>query len=330
MADPARFRPKAYPPPQFPPARAPLFSRTPPAIFPPILGLFGLGLALRRAAEVPVVPAALPEVVLGAVSLLWAFAALAYLAKLARRPAVLVEDLRTLPGRAGVAALVLSVLLLAAALVPYAPGLARGLLIGGLVLHAALAALTLGLFAQAPREAREVTPVWHLLYVGFIIGGIAALPLGMEALARALLSATMPVAVAIWAISLVQLIRRIPPAPLRPLLAIHLAPASLFVTVAAGLWEFDIAAGFTILAGLMLMVLLVAGPWITRSGFSPLWGAFTFPLAAYVSSLFAMGFAVTGTIALIGALGLIPYVAVRVLQSWAKGDLAARTNAAQA
>ena len=44
--------------------------------------------------------------------------------------------------------------------------------------------------------------------------------------ASALLWATLPIAALIWGISLAQLIGRIPPAPLRPLLAIHLAPVS--------------------------------------------------------------------------------------------------------
>lgn len=330
MVDPKPFRPKAFPPPQFPPARPPLFSRTPPAIFPPIMGLFGLGLALRRAADAALLPVAVGDLVLGAVSLLWLFAVAAYLAKVVRRPAVVVEDLRVLPGRAGLAAMVLSLLLLAAALVPHAPGAARVLLIAGLAIHAGLALLNIRLLLSAPAGQREVTPVWHLTYVGFIIGGLAAVPLGMEALAKALLWGTIPVAALIWGISLAQLFRRIPPAPLRPLLAIHLAPASLFATVAALLWDFSTAVAFGVLAGLILLALLAAARWITQAGFSPLWGAFTFPLAAFASSLFTLGFDVTATIVLIGAVGLIPFVAFRVLQSWARGDLAAKTNAAQA
>jgi tellurite resistance protein len=40
------------------------------------------------------------------------------------------------------------------------------------------------------------------------------------------------VALAIWALSCGSCARAVPPAPLRPLLAIHLAPAALFATVA--------------------------------------------------------------------------------------------------
>jgi tellurite resistance protein len=64
------------------------------------------------------------DVVLGAVTLLWAFAAAGYLAKAARRPGVVAEDLRGLPGRAGLAAASLGALLAAAALAPLASGVA--------------------------------------------------------------------------------------------------------------------------------------------------------------------------------------------------------------
>lgn len=330
MSDPAQRRPKAYPPPQFPPHRPRLFARMPPAVFPALLGTLGLGLALRRAEAALGLPEGLAEVVLGAAVALWAFATFGYLVKLARRGGTLIEDLRTLPGRAGVAAASLGLLLVAAAVVPYAPTLARGVLFAGLGLHAALAGLVIWLFLKSPPEAREVTPVWHLNFVGFILGGLTAVPLGMIWLAAALLWLTMPVAVAIWAVSLVQLWRRPPPAPLRPMLAIHLAPAALFSTVATGIQAWLIALPALVLGAVLLIVLVSAGRWLAASGYSALWGAFTFPLAAFVSALFALRMDVTATLFLIAALGLIPPILYRVLKAWASGDLALRSNAAEA
>ena len=75
------------------------------------------------------------------------------------------------------------------------------------------------------------------------------------------------------------------PAALRPLLAIHLAPASL-MTVAAGMLDLPgLSLAFLALASLILALLLAAAGWILRAGFSPGWGAFTFPLAAYANAL---------------------------------------------
>ena len=330
MASPKPFRPKAFPPPEFPPRRPKLFARMPPAVFPVLMGSLGLGLALRRALPALGVEPGLAELVLGLAVGIYLFALLAYATKLARRPAVLLEDLRILPGRAGLAAASLSLLLTAAALVPYAPTVAHALLFIGLGLHGALALLILRLFFAAPVEAREITPVWHLHFVGFIIGGLVATPLGLTGLSTALLYGTIPVALAIWAASAVQLWRRIPPAPLRPLLAIHLAPASLFATVAAGLGLTGFAQICAGMAGLIALALLMSARWLTVTGFSALWGAFTFPLAALCSALFALHMDITATVLLIFALGLIPFVLIKLMQAWAKGSLAAKTNAAEA
>jgi tellurite resistance protein len=149
-------------------------------------------------------------------------------------------------------------------------------------------------------------------------------------LAVALLWLTVPIAVAIWVVSAVQLIRRIPPAPLRPMLAIHLAPASLFATVAGQIGVPWLPLLAVALGGVILLGLLAAARWITESGFSAMWGAFTFPLAAYASALFVTGWEVAGMVVLAAALGVVPVIAYRVLTLWGSGRLAAVTNAAEA
>jgi tellurite resistance protein len=142
----------------------------------------------------------------------------------------------------------------------------------------------------------------------------------------------LPVALAIWGVSVVQLARRVPPAPLRPMLAIHLAPASLFATTASLTGHTLLAQGFALLALAILIALLAYIRWITETGFSPLWGAFTFPMAAASTALMLQG----GVLGLIGqgllvlALGGVPWIAYRVLKLWPGGRLAAKTNAAEA
>lgn len=307
-----------------------LWRATPPAIFPPVMGLFGLGLAWRRGVDAFGFPGGVAELLLGAVSLLFLFCLIAYAVKLMRRPKVVLEDLRILPGRAGLAAMVLSLLLLAATLVPYVPGIALVLLWAGLALHLGLAGLLLHNLLSGPEEARVLTPVWHLSFVGFIVGGIAAVPLGLASLAQALFAATLPLAIAIWVLSAMQLLRRVPPAPLRPLLAIHLAPAALLGSVALLTGFAGLAQAFAMLGGAILIALLLAGRWITAAGFSPLWGAFTFPLAAYAGLLLALDgvWPVLGAIVLIAATLAIPPIAFRILKLWAQGALAIKTNAA--
>lgn len=326
-------RPPFFPPPPAPPAKQRAFQRMPPAVFPVIMGLFGLGIALRRGADTIGYPQAVAELVLGAVSLLWLFATLGYALKMVRRPGVILQDLAILPGRAGLAAMSLGLFLLATTLLPYAQGLAAGLMFAGLGLHAVLAALILYVLAKGPAEGRHVTPVWHLHFVGFIIAGLVAAPLGYASLGAGLLWGTALVAALIWAVSLLQLANRIPPAPLRPLLAIHLAPASLCGSVAHLLGMHSVAVGFALLGGVILAALLVSARWITASGFSALWGAFTFPLAAYTSLLLLLGGPVwvwPGLACLTAAIGVVPWIALKVIRSWTKGTLAAKTNAATA
>jgi tellurite resistance protein len=330
--DPAGFRPRSYPAPDFPPRKVPRFAKTPPAIFPVILGAVGLVLALRRGLEGLDLPLVLADLLAGFAVALWSFAAFAYLTKLVRRPGVVMDDLKVMPARAGLAAGTAGAMAVAALLVPFAPEVASGLLFAGLALHGLVAALVVRSILALPAEARDVNPGWHLVFVGFIVGAPAAIALGMITLAGVLLYTTIPIAFAIWGISLWQLAQRVPPAPLRPMLAIHLAPASLFATVAAGLGMPTMAGGFAILAFAILLALLLRLHWITETGFTPLWGAFTFPLAAAATAFLVVGEQGfwPGLGVLAAALVVVPWVLWRVVKLWASGTLATKTNAAEA
>lgn len=325
-------RPKRYPPPEFPPRRAKLFARTPPAVFPVVLGLLGLGVALRQAlARLELDPGA-ADLVGGIAVALWLFAAVAYGVKLARRPGVVMEDLRVLPGRSGLAALTMGGMVAATLVSIHAPGLAKPLLVAALVGHGVLAVLLIRLLMALPPEARQVNPTLHLSFVGFIVAAPAAVNLGWTGLAGALLATMLPVALVIWALSLQQFLRQVPPAPLRPLLAIHLAPAALLALVAGLLGKLAMLEVFLILGAGYLLLLLAAWRWVAAAGPSALWGAFTFPLVALAMAMMvAGGFWFWPGIALaFAALGVNPAIAWWVLKRWPGGKLAAVTNAAEA
>lgn len=309
--------------------------RSPPAVFPPVMGLFGLGLAWRRAGVAFDFAPAIGDLILGATTLIFLFLAAAHLAKTIARPATLTEDLRVLPGRTGLAAASLCVLLLAVAMLPYSADLARYLLIAGLIWHGLLAVILVAVLFSLPAEQRKTTSAWHLTFVGFIVGPLAAAPLGLTALAQVLFAGTVIIAAVIYAISAAQLIRAKPPPPLRPLLAIHLAPLSLFGTTAYLLGETDVAAFFAALATGVLAVLIAAARRLTSAGFSPLWGAFTFPLAAYSGLMLSLSgsgalFGVIGVLTLVAATLIVPVIAFRVLRLWSRGALAVATNASVA
>ena len=332
-------------PPRFPQPRPDRFAtpkpglwrRTPPAIFPPILGLAGLSVAWLRATDAFGVPPGAGQALMGAVTLLYLFALVAYATKVARRPGVVAEDIKVLPGRAGLAAMSMAGMLLALAALSFTPGLAPWVLGLALALHGLILGLVIRFLVTGPPEARHVTPVFHLTFVGFIVAPIAGVPLGWGMVSTVIFWATLAMAVAIWGASARQLVRRDVPAPLRPLLAIHLAPASLLGTVAMLLGHSTLGLVFGVFAILVFAALLVRARWIAEAGFSPLWGAFTFPLAAFSSLMMILGavgqgeaFRVIGGLALVAATLVIPWIAVKVGQMWIKGVLAAKTNAAEA
>ncbi|MCC0063984.1 MAG: tellurium resistance protein [Defluviimonas sp.] len=304
----------------------------PPAVFPSIFGLFGLGLALRRAAASFALPAAIGEIVLGAVTLLYLAALAMYLAKSLRRPAALVEDLRILPGRAGVTTMVLSLYLLSLVLAPYDGAGALWILYAGFALHLVLVALVLFVYATGPAEQRRVNPVWHLIFVGPIIGALAALTFELYSLALVIFAISALLAALIWSVSLDQILKEDVPGPLRPLLAIHLAPLALLGLVAEGLELQVVAGGFAAISAMLLAWLVLRVRWLTAWGFSALWGAFTFPLAATASLWIAVGgiWRVPGALALVLALLVILPIAAQVLRLWFRGTLAVKTNAASA
>ncbi|SMH57399.1 tellurium resistance protein [Maritimibacter sp. HL-12] len=317
--------------------KIPRWRKTPPAIFPPILGLFGLALAWGRAPDAFGISGAVGELLMGAVTLLFVFALGNYLAKIAARPGVVAEDLKVLPGRAGLAAMTMALILLAVAVLPWSQALARAVLVLGIAGHVAVMLLVTRALLTGPAEARTVTPVFHLTFVGLIVSPLAALPLGWTGYSTVVFWASLAAAVLIWIASAVQFARRDVPAPLRPLLAIHSAPASLLAMVALLLGHGALGFGLAIWA-LVLMALLVArGRWLIAAGVSPLWGAMTFPLAAFASLMMMLGaagygggFRLLGAVALVVATAFIPYVVGKVGQMWLKGTLGPKTNAAVA
>lgn len=324
-------RPKRFPPPEFPPRKPAIFARTPPAIFPPILGLLGLAIALRLALADLGLPAAPGDLMAGVAVALWLFAAFAYGAKVLRRPGVVVEDLRVLPGRSGLATLSVGGMAVAGLVATYSAAVAAVVLVCALTVHAVLAVLLARLLLTLPPESRAVNPTLHLSFVGFIVGAPAAIAIGWQTLATLLFWAVMPVAALIWALSLRQFLHSVPPAPLRPMLAIHIAPAALLGTVAALLGKPDLALGFVLLAGALGGFILVSLRWIIASGPSPLWAAFTFPIAALATAcLHLPGGLWVGVAVLAIAVLVNPAVLWWVLKRWPGGKLAAVTNAAEA
>jgi tellurite resistance protein len=326
-------RPPRFPPPQFPPHRPKLFATTPPAIFGVILGLQGLVLAFRLIVQTYDLPfAGLVEVLAGAVLGLWVFAIVALKAKVIRRPGVLAEDMRPIPGRTGLAAATMTGMAAGALLMPFAHGLGVALILASVVAHAAIL-VVLGISLRAmPAEARGVNPGLHLALVGWIVAGSPLAQAGYVLLASVIFWSSLVAASAIWVWSALDMRRHSPPAPLRPMLAIHMGPAGLLSITALALGWPGLATLLAALSVVMAVALLIALPWILEAGFSPAWGAFTFPLISLAVALLHQGglAADAGLVVTAAAAVLNPVIAWRVLKLWPGGRLAQKTGAAEA
>jgi tellurite resistance protein len=327
-----------FPPPPPVPPRVGLFRRVPPAIFPALFGLLGLALAWRRGVEAFGLNGALVELGVGAVSFVFGVGCMAYAVKAALRISAVAEDWRTLPGRTGLAALALGLMAEAALLVPYAPGLARLLLAAGVSGLAVISVAVLIARLRGVDPAGPITPAAHLVFVGFIVAPLAAVPLGLwpEAMVWVVRYSALA-ALAVAALTILPLVRGVAPPPLRPLQAIHLAPPSLIATGAYLTGQPMLALGALFAATLIAGALLLRARWMTVAGFSGFWSAFTFPVTAYAGALLmAAGMdrvssaRMAGGIVLVAATLYVPVIAYRVLKLWAGGGLAAKTNASTA
>ena len=245
---------------------------------------------------------------------------------------MLIADLRLLPGRLGISAMIACLYLLAATLAPYAPETARRSLLGALGLHGAVIGLILWVFLSGPREQRRYSPTGQLYFVSPVIGAWVAAQAGYDYLALGLLAATMTLAALIWACGADRLWRDGMAAPLRPLLVLHLLPAALAGLAAQSLGLESLAEIAAAVAGFILCALILGLRPLLAAGFTPFWSAFGFPLAATATLWMVLGgsWQIAGLLVLAAATLAIPVIAFRILKLWAGGQLAVRTNAASA
>lgn len=316
--------------------KSPLWRRTPPAIFPVCLGLIGLGLGWRNAADILPIAQEIGDLLLGFSSAFFLFFLAFYLRKITARPAVLFEDMKNSGARAGVAAAAMSMMLLAAALLPLGLSVPQ-VWWTGVIMQIAASAIVCYAIWQDPPKQRQFTPFQYLTFVGPVAGPIAGIPLGYVRESIWLILAALVAHIIISVGNGNRLMRTRPPIPLRPSLAIFLAPNCLFA-LGFGLLEIDWAFYvFYWIANSAALVLVLLTPWMIKGGWTPIWGAFTFPTAAFLNvqvmaiAKGAGALAVFGTYAgLTLGTPLILFIAYRSVMSWSTGELAELSGAAKA
>ncbi len=313
----------------------PLWRQTSPAIFPVALGFMALGLGWRNAADVmPAIPQDVGNLLLALSTGYFLWFLLFYLIKVALRPEVVMEDMRTPPARAGMASAAMCMMLLAAALLPL------GLQVpvvwwSGVMMSIFASAVVLWAIWRDPPERRHFSTFQYLTFVGPVVGPIAGIPLGHVTESILLINAALMAWVIITVGILLTWRHDPPPPPLRASVAIFLAPLCLFALGYGTLgWE-GFFTLFYWLGNVVAAFLILLVPWMVRGGYSPVWASFTFPVAAFLNVqvlALAKGYGASARVGIIAGLiigtPLILWIAWRAMMQWVTGELARQSRTA--
>ncbi len=315
----------------------PLWRQTPPAIFPVCLGFMSLALGWRNAADLlPWLSEDVGNIMLALSTAFFLWFLMFYLAKVAARPMVVLEDMRTPPARAGMAAAAMAMMVLAAALLPLNIRVPPVWWLGVFMQVFASAVVLYAIWKDPPGK-RHFSTFQYLTFVGPVVGPIAGVPLGYVRESIWLITAAL-VAYVIVTIGIFWNLKRDPiPEKLRPSVMIFLAPISLFALGYGALGWDNAFHVFYYLGDAVMIILILMMPWMMKGGFSPVWASFTFPIAAYLNVqllALAMGHGLPALIGVYGGLilgtPLILWIAYRSIMTWVTGDLSRQSHAAVA
>lgn len=314
--------------------KIPLWKRTPPAIFPVTLGYMGVALAWRNSSEILPIPGYIGDILLGLSTAFFLYFFAFYVAKFVGRPSVLLEDLKAPPLRAGIAAIPMSMMLLAAALLPFNISVPQ-IWWAGVILQYGTTIAVLWAIWRDPPEKRAFSPFMYLTFVGPVVGPVAGIKLGYITESYWLTMGALVAFVVIFLGYALKLLKAFPAQPFRPSLAITLAPLSLFTLSFGMLGMESWFIVFYWLAWGAFVGVVVLMPWMTQGGWTPIWGAFTFPFATFANMQIlaihkGMGFISEVGVILGLAIGtpIVFYVVYRSSMAWVTGALSEKSGAA--
>ncbi|MCU0803554.1 MAG: hypothetical protein MUF79_00455 [Burkholderiales bacterium] len=308
-----------------------LAARVPAGLYSIVMGLAGLGGAWLQAAQLLAWPAApgFGLIVLAGIAWLVVTALLAvkFVTARERFDAELAHPSHGAPYTLAPATLCLLVPLFDA----WTPALARPILLVGAFGAVALGAGLVGRWVSERRELSSFTPTLHFpLVAGGLLGALGAGVLGMPGLGVMLFGAGLFAWLIGASVSLHRLLFGEPlPPPMRPLVAIELAPPAIgavaWIVLSEGAPD-ALAALFFGYALFLAALLAGLARWFAAAPFGPPWWAFTFPAAALSNAAirFALGYPETGlTVLAVGLFALANaialYVALRTAVALARG-----------
>ncbi len=313
----------------------------PLALFTIPMSFVGLGLALRRAATTPSMPALAPDatarladlVLLGSfLSLAIIFYALAH--KLFRHPDQLRADLSHPVRICFAAALPMTLVLQAAAALPHMPGLAHALWLIGTVLYGTIAVWAVAVWQhRAPVDLAALNPIWFLPIVGHVLVAHCGAKLGYVETSWLVVGLSLPLWILVQTLLFYRNVFSSPlPPRLLPTLTIQIGPAPLiFLALAELQTGLDTLMRITFYAGVgtLLVLWLPRLPQFLRLPFAmPHW-AFSFPFSALSASVLVYadrasspGIWTAGLISLLVPLATTSTLLLATMKAWRKGAFA--------
>lgn len=266
------------------PARGSWLMHVPVPLFAVVMGVTGLGIAWRKAADVGGAPLAVGEGILALAAVLFVAITGLYGLKAIRHFAAVRAEFSH-PVRASFfPAFSIALILLSVAALPHDRGLATGLWALGAVLHLALTVTLLKRWILQETQLAHSNPAWFIPIVGNILVPLPGVALGYTEASWFAFS----VGVVFWLVLMTILLYRIvfhPPLPnkILPTLFIFLAPPSVgylsYMALTGGVPD-PFARVLVYNALFTALLLLAMAPTFLKVRFAVSWWAFTFPSAA--------------------------------------------------
>lgn len=278
------------------------------------MGLGGLGLAWRQFAATAGWAWIVAEALMGLTVLAWLGIVGLHAARAIAHPFMAREDWRH-PFRSSFAGAVsIGLMLVAAAFIPLAPSLSRGLLLAAVVLHWGIGLSLLARVLRGEGSAEMLAPPLLIPLVGNIVATVFAPSLGLPQLGWMLFGIGGTLWLVLQPLMLGRLIEAPPPAVLRPALFILLAPPAVgALAVEALLGQGPLMWGLYGFAAFTFALLVLVLRHMTQAGFNPGWWAFTFPLAAFTTATLRLAPGWAGAATLVLCTLAIGAIAARTL-----------------
>jgi tellurite resistance protein len=305
----------------------------PVPFFATVMGLAGMTLALHLAETRFGWPHLASRIALGLTIVDFLFVALVYGMKALRHPAAVVADWKHPVKLAFFPAISISLLLIATALRPEAPDLAR--LVWGIG-AAGQAVLTLavisGWIGHRPFQPVHISPAWFIPAVGNVVAPVAGLPLGFVELSWLFFSTGMIFWIVLLTLVMNRLIFHDPlPGRLLPTLVILIAPPAVgflaWLQLNGG--QLDALARVLYYSGVVFAAIVALQvPRFARLPFALSWWALSFPIAALTVATLRYGALAgsephdwlgLGLLALL--LGVILMLVLRTLRAALRGEI---------